>query len=134
MLLVVGAVILALFVFYRSTSPDPPPVSGGLKGADRYTARIRNWESADYRVLAVAKEDLGLRVSLTAGEMPVGSAQVRVKTMNALYEMQALVGKEISISVWLYGSDVVQRPDLLGMAFYRVLTEKTIFRKPEEIP
>jgi hypothetical protein len=54
--------------------------------------------------------------------------------MNALYEMQAAVGKEVSISVWLYRTDQIQRSELLGMAYYRVLTEQTIFKLPEEIP
>jgi hypothetical protein len=130
----VALVLVGLLLFCTTSSEDSPPSFGKLEGFDRYRDRITQWRDSEYQVLGVVDEGLMIRVNLMdSRRREEQSPAIRVRTLNALYRIQSLIGTDVSASVWLYRSRDARDTDLLGMGFYHALTETTVFKRPEEI-
>ncbi len=101
-----------------------PPVS------DRVRTLISGIESEDYSVHEIGRDDKALRVDITLKSETISEGDTKRVTLNALYDIQARVGKEQHLAVWSYSG---QPLTIRGMAFYSSLTHTYHFKGPEEL-
>ncbi len=127
------AVGLPAFILYNIFLHDSSPKADGTPGFEGYRTQIEGFQSPDYKVLGVIDEGGQIRVNAAVAEPGRDPLEVRIQTTNALYDMQSLLGRDISISVWTYRSTEARPDDLLGMAFFRSLTEQQGYKSAEEL-
>ena len=85
-------------------------------------------------VLGVSDEGGSLRVNVWFQNPPSGRSEVRIQTLNTLYDVQSIVGQQLSASVWIYRAPAAERAALQGLAFFRALTGQTVFKHADELP
>ncbi len=134
-----GAIMLAIAlglpaiilynIFFHNSAPAPV----ATPGFEEYKSQIESFSDPDNRVLAVIDEGGQIRVNVLVGQPSEDALDTRIQATNLLYDMQSLVGREISISVWTYRSQAARPGDLLGMAFFRSLTEQQGYKSAEEL-
>lgn len=115
----------------RTSAPDQTRQSRpALSVPDRQKTLIMGIESEDYSVVEIGRDDKALRVNVSLGSETLTGGDVKRITLNALYDIQARVGKEEHLAVWSYSG----RPlTIRGMAFYSSLTDTYHFKGPEEL-
>ncbi len=101
-----------------------PPVS------ERVRTLISGIESEDYSVQEIGRDGKAIRVDITLKSETIPQGDAKRITLNALYEIQALLGKEQHLAVWSYAG---QPLTIRGMAFYSSLTDTYHFKGPEEL-
>jgi hypothetical protein len=101
-----------------------PPVS------ERIRRLISGIESEDYSVREIGRDDKAIRVDITLKSESLSQGDVKRVTLNALYDIQAQLGKEQHLAVWSYSG---QPLTISGMAFYSSLTDTYHFKGPEEL-
>jgi hypothetical protein len=86
------------------------------------------WER--FRMLDVSREELAVRCDVAVLEAPSTESELRRLAYNIAGEIQALLGRERHLAVWIFGPD---GETLLGVAFYSPLTESFQFRTTQEL-
>lgn len=108
---------------------------GGLRNFELYRERVLQEPTEDFRILEVVDEGRVLRINLQPGVIPTTREDTRRIAINALHVVRSrIASNSVSVSVWLYGGANAERSSLIGMAFYHTLTEKVIFKYPEDLP
>ncbi len=133
-LLLLIAIGLPLFIFYSIFFQSPAVPLEGLAGFEGYKTRILEMSPSAYEILSVADEGLAVRVDILILEPDPGPMGARIQATNALYDIQTVVGRDVSVAVWTYSTAPPSRSSLLGMAFFRALTEQQFFKSPSELP
>jgi hypothetical protein len=106
------------------------PASSEPQVSERLRALISGIESEDYSVHEISREDKAIRVDITLNSGDIPEGEVKRITLNALYDVQAHLGKEQHLAIWSYSG---QPLTIRGMAFYSSLTKTYVFKKPEEL-
>ncbi len=132
-MLILGVGIPAIII-YNIFFQTPPATYGSIEGFAEYERQILSLNSTDYEVLSVIDEGALVRVNIRANNPASDRLDARIQTTNALYDVQSLLGKELSVSVWNYTAGDASRSSLQGMAFYHALSEQTTFKDPDELP
>ncbi len=128
------AVGLPAFIFYSIFSGDPSPEMRPIANFETYQRDITRLSNDRYQVLGVIDQEGLLRVNVWF-ENPLSSrAEVRIQALNTLYDVQSVVGRKLSASVWIYRAPVAERSALQGLAFFRALTGQTVFKHADELP
>ncbi|MFQ5740696.1 MAG: hypothetical protein ACE5JX_16960 [Acidobacteriota bacterium] len=131
MIFAIGVPALVLYtLFYRGGEVQAP----SIEGFSSYESEIMELRSDHYRVLGVEDEGGWLRVNVVLTSLPTDRLEARMQATNALYDVQSLVGRELSASIWAYSSDKIEKSNLKGMAFYHALTEQYNFKTADELP
>ena len=87
----------------------------------------------DYQLHSVQESGGVLRVNIFLVPPPSTEEELRMRTLNTLYDVQALVGKEKTVGVWVGESPGQDPLTLLGVAFYSSITETPTFKSAKEI-
>ncbi len=124
---------LPAIILYNIFFHDSAPTVVATPGFDEYQRQIGTYSSPDNEVLGVIDEGGQIRVNVLVRNPSSDALDTRIQATNLLYDMQSLVGREISISVWTYRSEAARPGDLLGMAFFRSLTEQQGYKSAEEL-
>lgn len=110
------------------THSQPEPLEPQV--SERLRTLISGIESEDYSVHEIRREDKAIRVDITLNSDGIPPGEVKRITLNALYDVQALLGKEQHLAIWSHSGEPLT---IRGMAFYSSLTETYVFKKPEEL-
>ena len=108
------------------TQPAPPEP----QVSERVHTLISGIKSDDYSIQEIGREDKAIRVDITLSSDNLPEGEAKRITLNALYDVQARLGKEQHLAIWSYSG---QPLTIRGMAFYSSLTETYVFKKPEEL-
>ena len=127
------AVGLPALIFYSIFTGGPRPEMRPITNFENYQKEITRLSNERYQVLGVSDEGGSLRVNVWFQNPPSGRAEVRIQTLNTLYDVQSIVGQEMSASVWGYGAPATERAALQGLAFFRALTGQTVFKHADEL-
>ncbi len=135
-----GAIMLAIalglpaIILYNIFFHDAGPVKVvATPGFEEYKRQIESYSHPDNQILNVIDEGGQIRVNVLVKNPSQDRLDTRIQATNLLYDMQSLVGREISISVWTYRAEAARPGDLLGMAFFRSLTEQQGYKSAEEL-
>ena len=128
------AVGLPAFIFYSLFSGDPRPEMRPIANFENYQKDITRLSNDRYQVLGVIDEGGLLRVNVWFQNPLSSRSEVRIQALNTLYDVQSLVGRKLSASVWIYRAPVAERSALQGLAFFRALTGQTVFKHADELP
>lgn len=124
---------LPAFIIYNIFLYNPAPSFKATPGFEKYQSQILNFQSRDYEVIGVIDEGGQVRVNVALANPTEDPLETRIQATNALYDMQSLLGRELSVSVWTYRSREARPSDLQGMAFFRALTEQQGYKSAEEL-
>ena len=128
------AVGLPALIFYSIFFTGPRPEMRPIVNFEHYQKEITRLSNNRYQVLGVSDEEGSLRVNVWFQNPPSGRSEVRIQTLNTLYDVQSIVGRELSVSVWIYRAPAAERAALQGLAFFRALTGQTVFKHADELP
>ncbi len=128
------AVGLPALIFYSIFFGSPRPEMRPIANFENYQKAITGLSSDRYQVLGVSDEGGSLRVNVWFRNPPSQRPDVRIQTLNTLYDVQSVVGQELSVSVWIYRAPATERAALQGLAFFRALTGQTVFKHADELP
>lgn len=128
------AVSLPALIFYSIFFGGPRPEMKPIANFENYQREITRLSNSRYQVLGVIDEGGSLRVNVWFQDPPSGRLDVRIQTLNTLYDVQSIVGQELSASVWIYRAPAPERAALQGLAFFRALTGQTVFKHADELP
>jgi hypothetical protein len=117
-----------VFLAAACATAHPPDSSDGTFG--RKQELILEFRSSEFEVLRVVEEDGAVRVDLTLTPPPLNGPETRRRALNALTEIQALIGYDDRLAVWVY--QPVPKA-LQGMAFYSPLSEQYHFKTAGEL-
>ncbi len=132
--ILVIAVGLPALIFYSIFFGGPRPEMRPISNFKNYQMEINRLSNDRYQVLGVSDEGGSLRVNVWFRNPPSGRSEVRIQTFNTLYDVQSIVGQELSASVWIYRAPAAERTALQGLAFFRALTGQTVFKHADELP
>ena len=107
---------------------QPAPLE--LQVSERVRTLISGIESEDYSIQEIGRDDKAIRVDIALSSDDLLEGEIKRVTLNALYDVQARLGKERHLAIWSYSG---QPLTIRGMAFYSSLTEAYVFKKPEEL-
>ncbi len=125
---------LPAFIFYSIFSSGPRPEMAPIANFESYRRDVTRLSNDRYQVLGVIDEGSLLRVNVWFRNPISSRPEVRVQALNTLYDVQSVVGRDVSASVWMYRSAAPQRSELQGLAFFRALTGQTVFKHADELP
>ncbi|MBI4446728.1 MAG: hypothetical protein HY645_12560 [Acidobacteria bacterium] len=128
-LFAVGLPVLIFYSIFR-TSPDEQPAAEDLTEIER---RLQQDLHEDYQVHSVQADGSVLRVNIVLSEEPASSEALRMRTLDALYDVQDVVGKDRHSSVWTGSALPDGKLRFLGMAFYSSISENYVFKSAAEI-
>ncbi len=130
---VVLGIGLPAFIFYSIFLGGPAPEMKPTANFENHREAISNLRSPLYQVIGVVDEGGSIRVNVQLQNPSPERLEARIQALNTLYDVQSAVGQELSVSVWTYASPTAERSALQGLAFYRALTGRTIFRHPDDL-
>ncbi len=128
------AVGLPAFIFYSIFSGGPGPEMRPIANFENYQRNITRLSNDRYQVLGVIDEGASLRVNVWFQNSLSSRSEVRIQALNTLYDVQSVVGRKLSASVWIYRAPIAERSALQGLAFFRALTGQTVFKHADELP
>ena len=134
LLMVFMAVGFPLLIFQNIFQSDPP--RGGGKDAAALAEIERQLSQnprKDYQLHSVQDNSGVLRVNILLLTPPSTKEELRMRTLNALYDVQSFVGREKTVGVWAGNAVGQDQLILLGVAFYSSITKNLSFRTAEEI-
>ena len=125
---------LPAFIFYSIFPGDPRPEMRPIPNFENYQKDITRLSNNRYQVLGVTDEGGLLRVNVWFQNPLSSRSEVRIQALNTLYDVQSVVGRKLSASVWIYRAPIAERSALQGLAFFRALTGQTMFKHADELP
>lgn len=130
--IVLLAVGLPLFVVYSIFRPTalPPGNTEALAELERH---LTEHPKQEYRLHSVQDDGGVIRVNILLHSVPASTEELRMQTMGALYDVQTVVGKSKTVSVWAGTPTGKERLKLLGVAFFSSITDNYTFKSGEEI-
>ena len=128
------AVGLPAFIFYSIYSGGPRPEMRPIANFENYQKDITRLSSDRYQVLGVIDQGGLLRVNVWFQNPLSSRSEVRIQALNTLYDVQSVVGRKLSASVWIYRAPAAERSALQGLAFFRALTGQTVFKHADDLP
>ena len=128
------AVGLPSLIFYSIFLGGDRPEMRPITHFENYQREITRLSNDRYQVLGVSDQGGSLRVNVWFRNPLSGRSEVRIQTLNTLYDVQSIVGRELSVSVWIYRAPAAERAALQGLAFFRALTGQTVFKHADELP
>lgn len=133
-LLALFAVGLPLVIFYNIFQSAPP---SSEKNEGEIQTEIEKWLSqnpeGDYRLHSAQTARGAVRVNIVLVPAPADEEEVRLRTLNALYDIQAILGKDQTISVWASAPKDQDVLTLLGVAVFSSMTDRQSFQSSREI-
>ena len=128
--------LLILLVFSLSwgcgeEEPDPFARAQNVEGFAKLEEKLADLERNHYRVWGVEDDHGVLKVNVVLKPPTQDPAEVKRLTLNTLYDLQTIVGRDLNLSAWSYTEP---QGELLGMSFYSSLTEQSHFKSASEIP
>ncbi len=128
------AVGLPALIFYSIFFGGPRPEMRPIANFENYQKDITRLSSDRYQVLGVIDQGGLLRVNVWFQNPLSSRSEVRIQALNTLYDVQSVVGRKLSASVWIYRAPIAERSALQGLAFFRALTGQTVFKHADELP
>ncbi len=116
-------------IFFTNPVPEMPP----LPGFASYQQDILAQPRPGYRVDEVLDESLVLRINAIVDEVPEDRLAARIQATNILYDVQSIVGKEVSVSVWTYRVLPASMENMIGLIYFHALTANQVFKTPDEL-
>ena len=110
--------------FFKSGTGELKPIPD----LQRYQAEILGLSNQNYQIEDVIDEGGVLRVNAWLRQSAEGDQEIEMQTLNLLYDVLNYTTKQFSISIWMYRSQQKLRSELLGLAFFRALTGKIVYR------
>lgn len=141
-------VLLVLFSSLGCGTSEPESfLDTTIPRLEEYRQQLTGVQREDYRVLRVANDGGVLKVDILFQGPYFDQADYRRRTINALKDLQSLVGTEQTLAAWAYipaAADpaaaeerrlqIAGEPVLpVGMAFYSARTEQTHFKSAQEL-
>ena len=128
------AVGLPLFIIYNIFQSAPP---SGSETDGQIVTDIENWLSQnpreDYSLHSVQNDGTVLHINIVLASAPSDEEETQMRTLNALYDMQAVLGRDRSVSVWAGTSTGQDKLTLQGVAIFSSITESHRFKSGREI-
>jgi hypothetical protein len=126
---------LALLLVAPACSQAQPESPGTLSDSDntfseQFVDRITRNPSTDFEVMEVLNEMESVRVNIRLTPASSAQAELKRRTLNALYSIQSVIGKDHRLSVWTYSNEASTTQ---GMAFYSPLTESYVFKSSTDL-
>ena len=125
---------LPVLIFYSIFFGGPSPKMVPIPNFQKYQLAISQLQNDHYQVLGVFDEGASIRVNVWLRSSNHSVSESHLKAIDTLYDLQAIVGKDLSLSVWLYSSSRPIKSELKGLAFYHAQTGRTIFKSPDQLP
>lgn len=131
-LMILLALGLPALIFYNVFFSSSPPTSeiGDLKEVEQ---NLQQLEAEGYRLHSVQDDGGVLRINILLNEAPENEEETRMRTLSALYDVQGVIGKERTVSVWSGTPTAGDKLKLHGMAFFSSITENYTFKSASEI-
>lgn len=124
---------LPAFIFYSVFFGGPSPEMRTTANFKNYQESISDLNNQRYEVLGVVDEGGSIRINVWFREPAADPVETRIQTLNTLYDVQSIVGPEVSVIVWIYSSPAVERSMLRSLAFYQAQTGRTVYRHPDDL-
>ena len=124
---------LPAFIFYTVFFGGPSPEMRPTANFESHRESISSLSNQRYEVLGVVDKGGSIRINVWFRDPDPGRVEARIQALNTLYDVQYIVGQELSVSVWTYASPTVERSALQGVAFYQALTGRTVFKQRDEL-
>ena len=131
-LLILG-IGLPAFIFYSVFFGGPSLEIRPIANFESHKRSISSLSNQRYEVLGVVDEGGVIRINVWFRDPARGRVEARIQALNTLYDVQSIVGQELSVSVRTYSSPTVEQSALHGLAFYQALTGRTVFKHPDEL-
>lgn len=117
-------------IFFATT---PAPKVEPLPGFAHYKSDILARPTNGYEIADIIDESLVLRVNAVVEEVPSDRLAARVQATNILYDIQSVVGQEVSVSVWTYRAKPTNESNMIGLIYFHALTANQVFKTREEL-
>jgi len=134
LMMLLGLGLPALIMYSVFQQGEPEKAFQPIPDFENLRSQILALGKSDYRVLSVADEDGWLRVNILLLEPSGERMETRIRTTNALYDVQSIAGRDLSVSVWSYRNRQLRKTDLEGLVFYSSVSEQLVFKTAEELP
>lgn len=119
---------LPAFILYSTFLKSETGKLRPIPGFQTYQTEINRLSNQNYEIEDVVDEGGVLRVNAWLRQSAEGDQEIEMQTLNLLYDVLNHTAKQFSISIWMYRSQQKLRSELLGLAFFRALTGKTVYR------
>ena len=120
------------FIFYSIflSGPSTP----GISEAVEITEQFNHLAGGDYRVVSVHSAGPTVRAKIVLEPPATDNGDMHLRGLNALYDFQAVLGREqdLGVVVGETGEASVFRP--LGMIFFSAATQQSRFRRLPAAP
>lgn len=119
---------LPAFILYSTFFKSETGKLRPIPDFQTYQTEINRLSNQNYEIEDVVDEGGVLRVNAWLHQSAEGDQEIEMQTLNLLYDVLNHTAKQFSISIWMYRSQQKLRSELLGLAFFRALTGKTVYR------
>jgi hypothetical protein len=121
--------MLAIFFLASSCISSQSPASSSTEFENKKKA-VLELRSSEFEILQIREEGEAIRIDLALSPPALTESETRRRTLNALMEIQALIGGTDRLAVWSYKPN---RQTIQGMAFYSPISEQYHFRTAGEL-
>ena len=132
LIMILMAIGLPALIFYNIFFSGPAPRLE-IAGFDDLRQTILEMQSVNYRIHSVQNDRGVVRVNIVLALPPLSDDDIRVATLNVLYDLQSLIGRKETLSVWSASEETPGQLQFQGMAFFSAITENTHFKSANEL-
>ncbi len=130
LLVAVGFPAFVLYnIFYLAPETGVPPIADFAE----IERQIRALSRPEYEVGEVLDEGGILRVNVVVRQPASDKITASILATNALYDVQSIVGRELSVTIWSYQGSGRDFDSLEGLILFRALTDQQIFKTADEL-
>ena len=130
--LLIVAVGLPLFIMLNIFNWKSSPVPD-IEGFAEVEKQLSQLDQADFRIHSIQNDGGVLRLNIVLNALSSSPEEVRMRTFNVLYDVQALLGRDRTVSVWAGTSEGAETFKIQGLAFYSANTESYHFKDGSDI-
>ena len=95
--------------------------------------QLSQLDEAVYRIHSIQNDGGVLRVNIVLNALSPSAEEVQMRTFNVLYDVQALLGRDRTVSVCVGTSEGTEIFKAHGLAFYSANTESYYFKDGSDI-
>ena len=132
LIMMLMAIALPVLVFYNIFFSGPAP-NLKIAGCDDLRQSIIEMQPTNYRIHSVQNDRGVVRVNIVLAVPPLNDEDIRIATLNALYDLQSAIGRKETLSVWSASEETPGQLQFQGMAFFSATTENTHFKSASEL-
>lgn len=127
------AVGFPAFVLYNIFHQSPETEFPAIADFAEIERQIRALSRPEYEVGEVLDEGGVLRVNVVVRQPATDELAARILATSALYDVQSIVGRELSVTIWSYQGSGRDLASLEGLMLFRALTDQQVFKTGDEL-